>query len=575
MKWKHFSQVLIAVVACMFIAGLFVLILPALKTWIPLIANLAGVVVVVFLLVLIACLIATPIGAVLHLRHKQQIQRLEAGKMAANERGYIGAFIAPDGQLISAHIVAHSPEVPAHVHIQEDHSSKGTSGAADWREELAREKLEWEREKFNLLNAPASQQLLDMPRPKIEEIVDALSEDELEFSTGRSLTSNELIKIPLAGKHIKIIGASQMGKTSLIAAILEQIRQKYDRSMVRLVILDLEDMTGNLFEDDPLILEMHVQDEVRKLHARNPVEVATMLTWLDDVMQYRYGLIQRRGIAYVEKLPRILIYFEEFLDWKKTLAQRVPDEDLRNDAMAAINTLSTRGLKVGMHLLICAQVDYADAELKAAMAQFVGINVAFGVKPKAAEAAGFVDSERLKENYAAKVPGRYVIEMIGGGDTGISPEFNVREKLKALQAARYGDEDDIVDGEIEEMEELQPNVYRTLETPRYSSRGYEKSQRLDAHTGPLFSQKTAIPANVWTFPKMALSSLTEQSDATSSERLKEYRLTEQEITAFIAAYKASGSIDRALNSINRGASYRSHAREIIHANQLRQNERQA
>lgn len=224
--------------------------------------------------------------------------------------------------------------------------------------------------------------------------------------------------------------------------------------MLRLAILDLEDMTGLLFEDDPHILEMRVGGQLRKVHARNPEQVAQMLTWLDQVMLYRYELIQQKGLAYVERQPRILIYFEEFLDWKKTLAQRVPDESLREAAIAAINAISTRGLKVGMHMLIAAQVDYADKELQSAMAQFVGLNVAFAVKPKAAQAAGFVDSARLAENYAQKRPGQYVVEMIGGGDMGISPEFDVKGKIKALQQGDAG-EDEIIDGEFEEMEDVQ------------------------------------------------------------------------------------------------------------------------
>lgn len=50
---------------------------------------------------------------------------------------------------------------------------------------------------------------------------------------------------------------------------------------------------------------------------------------------------------------------------------------------------------------------------------------------------------------------------------------------------------------------------------------------------------------------------------------KEYRLTETEIPAFIAAYKASGSIEKALSAIGRGSRYKAHASEIVRAFNLR------
>ena len=73
------------------------------------------------------------------------------------------------------------------------------------------------------------------------------------------------------------------------------------------------------------------------------------------------------------------------------------------------------------------------------------------------------------------------------------------------------------------------------------------------------------PANVRDFPQSRTSEPVETSDASP----KEYRLNEQEITAFIAAYKASGSIDKALAAIGRGGWYKKHASEIVKTHNLR------
>jgi hypothetical protein len=92
----------------------------------------------------------------------------------------------------------------------------------------------------------------------------------------------------------------------------------------------------------------------------------------------------------------------------------------------------TRGIKLGLQIMICAQVDYADEELKDSMAQFLGLNMSFGVKPEAARAAGFCSSELIAQNYANRNPGQFVLEMLGGSDLGIAPDYDVRAKLKAL-----------------------------------------------------------------------------------------------------------------------------------------------
>jgi predicted GIY-YIG superfamily endonuclease len=64
----------------------------------------------------------------------------------------------------------------------------------------------------------------------------------------------------------------------------------------------------------------------------------------------------------------------------------------------------------------------------------------------------------------------------------------------------------------------------------------------------------------------------ETSDAPQSEAgssAKVYRLSEMEIPRFIAAYKASGNVDKALAAIDHGARYRKHAGELVSALNLR------
>jgi hypothetical protein len=88
---------------------------------------------------------------------------------------------------------------------------------------------------------------------------------------------------------------------------------------------------------------------------------------------------------------------------------------------------------------------------------------------------------------------------------------------------------------------------------------------VDADELPTAERVEEKPANVRDFPQSRMSVPAEPLDASP----KTYRLTEQEIAAFIAAYRACGSIDKALSSIGRGGWYKRHASELVKAHNLR------
>src|SRR5262249_10351491 len=56
----------------------------------------------------------------------------------------------------------------------------------------------------------------------------------------------------------------------------------------------------------------------------------------------------------------------------------------------------------------------------------------------AARSAGFIDNELLNKNYLAKIPGQFVVEATGINDLGVSPQFDVRQKLAALDGLLEG-----------------------------------------------------------------------------------------------------------------------------------------
>lgn len=292
-------------------------------------------------------------------------------------------------------------------------------------------------------------------KPTIEEMVSQIERNSYEVGLGRSLESHDIIKSQLRDAHLKLIGGTRMGKSCEAAAILQQLSETHDRHHLLFALLDLENKTSRLFADDPHVMVVDTGYKKVKMHARTIEQVAHYLIMLHEMMNWRYTLTD----AQLAVLPAVLAYLEEFLYWKRQLANFV-SKDVREQALMAFSGIATRGLKVKVHLMACAQVDYRDDELVEAMAQFIGVNVAFSVKPSAAQAAGFVSSDLLRRNYEARTPGQFVIEQVGGADIGMAPDFDVRAKLAALEQGKTVVSESPSTA-LPEGSELQPNYSRT------------------------------------------------------------------------------------------------------------------
>src|SRR5579859_1179833 len=137
-------------------------------------------------------------------------------------------------------------------------------------------------------------------------------------------------------------------------------------------------------------------------------------------------------------------------------------------------------------------------------------------------------------------------------------------------------ESELVDEDDENEDEIgvqRKAVYGAPGTPRYVEAEAETGDDRDVPFNTLDGDSEAArnaPSNVRAFPVSPMQVPADESDATSEERPKEYRLTEIEIGQFLAAYRVSGSIDKALAAIGKGTRYRQHAREILAAHNARQ-----
>lgn len=276
-----------------------------------------------------------------------------------------------------------------------------------------------------------------------EEAMKLVSPNSLEVCVGRNLATGDPIKVSLPGNNILLLGTSQFGKSTEAAIIMDMLTQTHDPNHLLLSLLDLEDLTCNLFADLPHVLRLEAKGRTIKSVARSHQEVVQHLGYLCDFMDYRYTLTpkDRKGT------PHILIYLEEFLE----LRRRTKGDDLKT-LSDRVTTLATRGLKANMHLMVCAQASYSQKEFREAMAQLAGVGIAFTARPPLATAAGFMDYDLLKQNYLAKVRGQFVIESSEGSQIGMAHAYDLKAKIEAKQ----DEEEALIGAHVEVREELQP-----------------------------------------------------------------------------------------------------------------------
>ena len=279
-------------------------------------------------------------------------------------------------------------------------------------------------------------------RLTIDEICAHVKRNSYKIFIGRSLTNanHHAVQISIYKRHFKFIGASQKGKSSMAAAFLEIITRTHDPEHVMLALLDLEDQTSKLLADKPHIAELLIDDKPLLLHARSREQVVEYLNHIVALMDYRYSLSKHEVIDG----PILLVYIEEFLALKKYLRKKIDaaaDRDaerkakkLYADFTYAISEIASRGLKVRIQLLLCAQVDYRDEdkELQEALIN-VDAGMSFCVRPTAAQAAGFSHNELLNRNYEDDKVGQAVVEMSDCKDLVLAPQFDLEQQLLDLE----------------------------------------------------------------------------------------------------------------------------------------------
>lgn len=383
-----------------------------------------------------------------------------AGLAIAGALGFVAARHAPQG----LDYIHHHLELPGlfeQAMVKRD-SLRSKSGRT-WQERLAGlpanpERLQREKEATQTVESTVSvmpeperaeeddiflsqrEQVQPLPceRVTVEQIVShsASLRNSYRFYIGRSLKKpgNPVCIIGFHKRHMKFIGASQQGKSTMVACALDIIKQTHDPAYVQFAIFDLEDRTGNLFNDSPHVLRVRKDGQIIPLHARSEEQVLEYLGYLWALVVYRYRL----PLDVLDQQPLVIAYIEEFIalkDYFKRKAESGGEQDQQdfNTLISLIKLLAARALKAKVQLWLCTQADYRDPDLQESLVN-VTEGFAFCLRESAARAAGFNKGILLTENYSDNRKGQCVVETAEVKDLILAPEYDLEAKLRAIQA---------------------------------------------------------------------------------------------------------------------------------------------
>ncbi len=331
--------------------------------------------------------------------------------------------------------------------------------------------------------------------------------NELESCLGSSLLNNGTpITVGWEDSHIKVIGASRQGKSCLAAIIMREGELTHSPARLQFAMLDYEYKTSRLFEHSSHLAKLDSSGRRVPLHAKSLDEVPAALHLLAREMARR----DRLNAWEVEDLPHVLIYIEEFLNLKKQLRAHMPKQ--YEQFLTDLHALATGGLKLRMHLMVCAQVDYSDDDLKEIMAQFYGLNISFGVKPTAAQAAGFICLDLIAQNYQNKQQGQFVMESSSGNDLGLAVDFDIKAKLRAF-SSRNESRNEVEMGDVGQFRNGETVI---IEEPRKSRETGSKWDRNESRNGIETASQVSLEQKL----REVMGFLDDNPGATSTDILK-------------------------------------------------------
>ena len=176
------------------------------------------------------------------------------------------------------------------------------------------------------------------------------TESKIIIALGKDVAGNAIYSDIAKMPHLLIAGATGMGKSICMNAIIASILYKATPDEVKLILVDPKKVELNMYNGIPHLLVPVVSD---------PKKAAGALAWAVNEMENRYILIEEKGVrnlkAYneaiagdplAEHLPQIVIIVDELADMMLTAPA---------DVEQSINRLAAKARAAGIHLIIATQ----------------------------------------------------------------------------------------------------------------------------------------------------------------------------------------------------------------------------
>ncbi len=326
-------------------------------------------------------------------------------------------------------------------------------------------------------------------QPSQDWLLGHLPEQALIVSPGVQASTGQMVKVSICDvPHFKILGSTGFGKSCLAGSLLDQATHLNRPEVFQLACLDLEHKTSRLFEDLPHIAHCRVGSRLVQLVATDAEEVVEHLGYLKKVLDYRAGLSEPE----LTRQPVLVIYVEEML----SLQYEVVDPKQLKSMLADVTVLSVRGRKYGMFLIAVMQTDYSSEELRVSQKMF-RFRAAAAIDQSAARAAGFQNTELIKQNFQHGQPGQFVIEYPSFSQLVLAPTYDVKrlvaEKTRASHDFTRVSEDEPSPG----LTLLKPSRNSSETTVKTDETALQARLQEVRHLQALGWGKVAIIEKVW------------------------------------------------------------------------------
>lgn len=272
MSWKQWLQLIAALVVLLVCILLGHVVWPALQAMAPVIAwtLLFAVEIIV-----VSIALGVPLAIIVFLNHHRkmaEVRIIEARKLPANERGFIGGFVTQShkDRILVPQLTAYSQEVPGHVHIQEDHSNSAVAA-----NELRREQFEWKKH-IDMLRINQPQEVPSnlpsfVPYEQVKHLIPA-GHALLGANEEGGVDTCEFKEL----MTMWIVGGSNMGKSNTVALKVDEAIR--DGRNTRIILID-----PHKWKPDSLYNKIRCY-ESRFLFAvaSEPEEILQVLTWFSE-----------------------------------------------------------------------------------------------------------------------------------------------------------------------------------------------------------------------------------------------------------------------------------------------------